>query len=45
MSSEPEGAEEGVEKRITQALIDNAFACLDGHGRLTYARDECCAIQ
>lgn len=43
--SEIEGAESPVEKRITQALIDNAFSCLDGHGRLTYARDECCTIQ
>ena len=32
-------------KRITQALIDNAFACLDGHGRLTYALEGCKFIQ
>ena len=46
MSEESDmGAQAPAEKRITQALIDNAFSCLDGHGRLTYARDECCTIQ
>ena len=34
-----------MEKRITQHLVDNAFSCLDGFGRLTYALDECLLIQ
>jgi hypothetical protein len=38
-------AEEKVEKRITQHLVDNAFSCLDGFGRLTYALDDCRLIQ
>ena len=38
-------AEEKAEKRITQHLVDNAFSCLDGSGRLTYALDDCRIIQ
>ena len=33
------------EKKITQHLIDNAFSCLDGYGRMTYALDDCKIIQ
>jgi len=44
------GQEDGTadmseEKKITQHLIDNAFSCLDGYGRLTYALDDCKIIQ
>lgn len=31
--------------KITQALVDNIFSCLDGYGLITYARDECELIQ
>ena len=41
----PTQSEPTSPKRITQALIDNAFAYLDGHGRLTYALEGCKIIQ
>lgn len=37
--------EQKSEKRITQHLVDNAFSCFDGFGRLTYALDYCLLIQ